>query len=87
MNCCCGLCEYIIYVSNVDNQTNQIFLHSYRMSVRGDRPGWGGPGIGLGGGKDPNRRWSMALSSMGYSHASAQSLHSIGDNHPRMFMQ
>ncbi|XP_042889771.1 protein unc-80 homolog isoform X4 [Penaeus japonicus] len=58
---------------------------SYRMSVRGDRPGWGGPGIGLGGGKDPNRRWSMALSSMGYSHASAQSLHSIGDNHPPGF--
>nr|XP_027221615.1 protein unc-80 homolog [Penaeus vannamei] len=58
---------------------------SYRMSVRGERPGWGGPGIGLGGGKDPNRRWSMALSSMGYSHASAQSLQSIGDSHPPGF--
>lgn len=27
--------------------------------------------------KDPNRRWSMALSSMGHSQASAQSLQSI----------
>ncbi|KAK4295652.1 hypothetical protein Pmani_031795 [Petrolisthes manimaculis] len=59
---------------------------STRLSVRGERvSGWGGPGSGLGSGRDHTRRWSMALSSMGYSHPSAQSLQSIGEPHPTGF--
>ncbi|MPC60324.1 Protein unc-80 [Portunus trituberculatus] len=56
------------------------------MSVRGERPSAWGPHYGvLGVGRDPVRRESMALSSMGYSHPSAQSLQSIGDAHPAGF--
>ncbi|XP_063871430.1 protein unc-80 homolog isoform X10 [Scylla paramamosain] len=60
--------------------------YTSRMSVRGERPSAWGPHYGvLGVGRDPIRRESMALSSMGYSHPSAQSLQSIGDAHPAGF--
>ena len=51
--------------------------------MRGERQSTWGPHFGvLGVGRDPNRRESMAFSSMGYSHPSAQSLQSIGEAHP-----
>lgn len=39
----------------------------------------GGQSVHVGDKKEANRRWSMALSSMGHSQASAHSLQSIPD--------
>ncbi|XP_069159541.1 protein unc-80 homolog isoform X1 [Procambarus clarkii] len=78
--------QVLLEITAFLRETYTALPKSTRMSVRGERPlAWGGPCGGLGPGRDPNRRWSMALSSMGYSHPSAQSLQSIGEAHPAGF--
>ncbi|XP_071534011.1 protein unc-80 homolog isoform X8 [Panulirus ornatus] len=78
--------QVLLEITAFLRETYTTLPKSTRMSVRGERPSaWGPPCGGLGIGRDPNRRWSMALSSMGYSHPSAQSLQSIGETHPAGF--
>ncbi|XP_050693714.1 protein unc-80 homolog isoform X3 [Eriocheir sinensis] len=75
--------QVLLEITAFLRETYSSLPKSTRMSVRGDRASAWGPQCGvLGVGRDSNRRWSMAFSSMGYSHPSAQSLQSIGEVHP-----
>ncbi|KAK8734020.1 hypothetical protein OTU49_006303, partial [Cherax quadricarinatus] len=78
--------QVLLEITAFLRETYTTLPKSTRMSVRGERPSaCGAPCGGLGPGRDHTRRWSMALSSMGYSHPSAQSLQSIGEGHPAGF--
>ncbi|XP_042207937.1 protein unc-80 homolog isoform X3 [Homarus americanus] len=78
--------QVLLEITAFLRETYTALPKSSRLSVRGERQsGWGPPCGGLGLGRDHARRWSMALSSMGYSHPSAQSLQSIGEGHPAGF--
>ncbi|XP_066978451.1 protein unc-80 homolog isoform X1 [Macrobrachium rosenbergii] len=78
--------QLLLEITAFLRETYTLLPKSTRLSVRGERPsGWGPPCGGLGPGRDHSRRWSMGLSSMGYSHPSAQSLQSIGEGHPPGF--
>ena len=66
-------CLLLLEITTFLRETYQALPKSCRMSNK-DRPPAGWDKIYS---KDANRRWSMALSSMGHSQTSAQSLQSI----------
>ncbi|KAE8737653.1 hypothetical protein FOCC_FOCC016879, partial [Frankliniella occidentalis] len=71
-------CMLLLEITAFMRETFQTLPKASRASQRGDRPPpWERVYTGLGGQNNANRRWSMALSSMGHSQASAQSLQSI----------
>lgn len=66
-------CILLLEITAFLRETYQSLPKSSRASTRGDRaPPWERIYS-----KEANRRWSMALSSMGHSQTSAQSLQSI----------
>lgn len=73
-------CMLLLEITAFMRETFQTLPKASRASQRGERPPpWERVYTGLGGvgQTNANRRWSMALSSMGHSQASAQSLQSI----------
>ncbi|KAJ1528104.1 hypothetical protein ONE63_008019 [Megalurothrips usitatus] len=71
-------CMLLMEITAFMRETFQTLPKASRSSQRGDRPPpWERVYTGLAGQSNANRRWSMALSSMGHSQASAQSLQSI----------
>ena len=72
--------QVLLEITSFMRETYPNLPKSSRMSIRGDRPSGWGPGVTLTskGGGDHGRRLSTAHS-LGYSHASAQSLQSVMD--------
>ncbi|RXG52303.1 hypothetical protein Avbf_16126 [Armadillidium vulgare] len=70
--------QLLLEITAFLRETYPILPKSGRMSVR-ERPGaWHGTGsLGVSIRDNHTRRWSTTLSSMGPTHASAQSLHSV----------
>ena len=69
--------QVLLEITSFLRETYPNLPKSSRMSVRGDRPsGWGPSGNLSGKTGDYGRRLSTAAS-LGYSHASAQSLQSV----------
>lgn len=66
-------CNLLLEITAFLRETYQTLPKSSRLSTRGERP----PPWERMYSRDANRRWSMALSSMGHSQTSAQSLQSI----------
>jgi len=65
-------CLLLLEITTFLRETYQALPKSSRLSNKDRPPGWDKIYN-----KDANRRWSMALSSMGHSQTSAQSLQSI----------
>jgi protein unc-80 len=77
-------CLLLLEITTFLRETYQALPKSCRMSNK-DRPPAGWDKIYS---KDANRRWSMALSSMGHSQTSAQSLQSIaGDKDAGIYIR
>lgn len=70
----------LLEITSFLRETYLILPKSGRLSVR-ERPGnWhGAGGLGVNMRDHHPRRWSTTLPAMGPTHASAQSLHSVGD--------
>lgn len=66
-------CNLLLEITAFLRETYQTLPKSSRLSTRGERP----PPWERMYSREANRRWSMALSSMGHSQTSAQSLQSI----------
>lgn len=65
-------CHLLMEITSFLRETYQTLPKSSRMQGKDRPPPWEKLYT-----REPNRRWSMALSSMGHSQASAQSLQSI----------
>jgi hypothetical protein len=67
-------CLLLLEITTFLRESYQALPKTSRLSSRDRPPPWERMYS-----RDANRRWSMALSSMGHSQTSAQSLQSIGD--------